>query len=200
MGDTIAPAHGDGGTTGVLPARRRFTVDEYYRMAAAGILHEDDRVELLEGEIVQMAPIGSRHAGCVITLDGWFNGLLGGRALVSVQNPVRLSQHLEPQPDLMLLRPRVDNYRRGHPTAEDVLLLIEVADATPAYDRGTKLPLYARAGITEVWIVDLDRERVEVYREPVGGRYQRGTVHERRSVIAPAAFPDIAITCDQILG
>ena len=180
--------------------RRRFTVDEYHCMGTAGILHEDDRVELVEGDIVEMSPIGDRHAGCVRYLLGWFNEQVRGRALVDVQNPIRLSQHLEPQPDVVLLRPRPDWYRRQHPAAEDILLLIEVADTSPAYDKGTKLPLYERAGIPEVWIVALEGERIEVYREPAGGRYRQVTVHERGSILAPGAFPDIGISCDEILG
>jgi len=169
-------------------------------MAEAGILHEDDRVELIEGEIIEMTPIGSRHAGCVIVLTEGLGEGLRGRALVGVQNPVRLSQRLEPQPDVVLLRPRPAGYRQSHPTAEDVLLLIEVADTSVVYDRRTKLPLYARADIPEVWIVDLDGQRVESYRKPAHGRYQETSVRERGSSLTPSAFPDLAITADEILG
>ena len=149
------------------PPRHRFDVDAYHRMAEAGILSREDRVELIEGEIVDMAPIGSAHgwqgqpprpAGRTPAADG--------RVIASVQSPLRLDRHNEPQPDLMLLRPRADDYASGHPTAADVLLLVEVADSSLAYDRGPKLALYARHGVPEVWLVDLVSRAVEICREP----------------------------------
>jgi Uma2 family endonuclease len=133
--------------------RRRFTVHDYHRMGEAGILHEDDRVELIEGEIVEMAAIGTRHFSCVNGLTRLLVRGVGDEAIVSVQNPVRLDEHNEPQPDLTVLRVR--DYRESLPVPEDVLLLIEVSDTTLRYDRGVKLPLYARAGIREVCILDL---------------------------------------------
>ena len=180
--------------------RRRFTVDEYYRMAEAGILCEDDRVELIEGEIVEVAPIGSRHAACVDSLTQAFGERIAGRAILRVQNPVRLSARTEPEPDIVLARPRPDRYRQAHPGPEDVLLLIEVADTTLDYDRDVKLPLYAAAGIPEVWIFNLVHERLEVYREPAEGRYQVRTVHGHGAVVAPQALPDLAIEVSAILG
>src|SRR5438552_12280642 len=142
--------------------RRRFTVEEYHRMAEAGILSEDDRVELIEGEIVQMSPIGPRHSACVDRLNALFTSRLRRRAIVRVQNPIVLSRWTEPQPDLTLLRPRADFYAERHPGPADVLLAVEVAETSGVYDRGTKLALYARARIPEVWLVDVrgDRRRL----------------------------------------
>ncbi len=180
--------------------RRRFTVDDYYRMAEVGILTEDDRVELLDGEIVEMSPIGSDHAGHVKRLNTLFTSRLGARVVVSVQDPVRLSRHSEPQPDVALLRPRADFYARGHPRPDDVLLLIEVADTSVEADRRIKMPLYARAGIEEVWLVDLTTERVEVYRGPAADGYREIRALARGQGIVPQAFPDLALGVDDLLG
>ena len=179
--------------------RYRFTVDEYHCMAKAGIFDEDSRVELIEGDIVEMAPIGGPHLWCVNRLTRLFVLLVGTRAIVSVQNPVQLSERSEPQPDVVLLRPR-DPADTSTPMPIDVLLLIEVADTTLLYDRRRKLPLYARAGIPEVWIVNLRDERIEVYRQPAATGYQQQTVYERGSTLAPLAFPDITIPCGEILA
>lgn len=145
--------------------RRRFTVDEYRRMAEAGIFSEGDRVELIEGEIVEMTPIGRRHFFCVTTLTHLLVNGVGDRALVSIQNSFRLSGRSEPEPDVAVLRRRPD-YRSVDVGPDDVVLLIEVADTSLEYDREVKLPVYAQAGIPGVWIVDLSGERVEVYRRP----------------------------------
>lgn len=153
--------------------RKLWTVDEYELMIEKGVLTGDDRVELIRGEIVQMAPIGPRHAVCVRRLDDLFHDLLQKTVIVSVQSPVRLPDDSEPQPDLALLRRRPDEYAGGHPTAEDILLLIEVSDTTLATDRAAKVPLYAEAGIAEVWLVNLENDGVEVYSELVGGRYTK---------------------------
>src|SRR5215204_7706797 len=135
-------------------------------MGEAGILHEDDRVELIEGEIVEMAAIGTRHFSCVNRLTRMLVMGVGDAAVVSVQNPVRLNEHTEPQPDITVIRPR--DYTESLPLPEDVLLLIEVSDTTLVYDRKVKLPLYARAGIREVWIVDLAGEVIERHTGPSG--------------------------------
>ena len=179
--------------------RRLFDVDEYYAMAEAGILTEDDRVELLDGEIVAMAPIGSLHASVVAKLTHLFTALVGQRAVVWVQNPVRLGGRTEPQPDLMLLEPRDDYYSHGHPMPEDVLLLIEVSDTTVESDRGVKLPLYARSGIREVWIVDLRAEAVETYSEPEGDSYARTGLVGLNGELSPAALGDVSLAVRQIL-
>lgn len=178
--------------------RRRFTADEYHRMAEAGILHEDDRVELIEGEIVEMTPVGARHAACVRELTRLLVKLASSELRVDVQNPLRLSESMEPQPDLMIIRAR--DYRESLPTPEDVLLLIEVSDTTLAYDRNTKLPLYARAGIPEVWIVDLASETVERYTTPSGDGYRHTERARRGETLASASLPSVAVSVEAILA
>jgi Uma2 family endonuclease len=180
--------------------RRRFTVDEYYRMAEAGILTADDRVELLEGEIVEMSPIGSHHAGQVKRLNAVFTTRLGPRAIVSVQDPVRLSRHSEPQPDLALLRPREDFYRRSHPEPSDVLVLIEVMDTTVEVDRRVKVPLYARSVIPETWLVDVNADRIEMYRSPSADGYRDVRIARRGESLAIEALPDLVLSVDDLLG
>jgi Uma2 family endonuclease len=180
--------------------RRLFTVDEYYRMAEAGILTADDRVELIEGEIVEMSPIGSPHAGQVNHLNSILTTRLGGRAIVSVQNPVRLSQRSEPQPDLAILRPRDDSYRRSHPGPADILLIIEVMDTTVEMDRRVKAPLYARAGVRETWLLDVNAERIEAYRAPTPEGYRDVRVLRRGESVTPEAFPDLTFSVDALIG
>jgi len=179
--------------------RRRFTREEYHRMADAGILHEDDRVELIEGEIVLMTPIGRRHAACVAELNRLLVPAVGNRALLWPQNPITLPNESEPQPDIVLLRPRADRYRQDDARPEDVLLLVEVADTSQRYDRTVKLPLYSAAGIPEVWIVDLAGEVIEVYRRPTPSDYSQVERVGRGGVVAPGAFPDIVLPVDTIL-
>jgi Uma2 family endonuclease len=178
---------------------RRFTREEYHRMAEAGILHEDDRVELIEGEIVLMTPIGRRHAACVAELNRLLVPAVGQRALLWPQNPITLPNESEPQPDIVLLRPRADRYLQDDAHPEDVLLLVEVADTSQRYDRLVKLPLYGRAGVPEVWIVDLPGEVIEVYRRPTSSGYAEMEQIGRGGVVAPLAFPDIVLSVDTIL-
>jgi len=175
-------------------ARRLFTVAEYHRMGEAGILGEDERVELIEGEIVQMAPIGPRHVGSVININRLFVTRLGDRAVVSPQNPVVIPPRSEPQPDLLLLRPRAVSYSRELPTSQDVLLAVEVADTTVRFDRLVKARLYARAGIAEFWLCLAMNGAVEVYREPRPDGYAGVTVHSAGDVASPFAFPDVSFT------
>ena len=179
--------------------RHCFTVEEYHRMAQAGILTEDDRVELIEGEIVEMSPIGIRHAACVRRLNRLFSGWAGERAIVDIQNPIRLGGRSEPQPDLVLLRPRPDLYAASHPGPEDVLLVVEVAETSADADRAIKVPLYARAGIPEVWLVDLAGEYVEVYRDPTPPGYQLLQRVQRGQYLSPQALPDMALAVGDIL-
>lgn len=179
--------------------RRRFTVDEYYRMAEADILHEDDRVELIEGEIVEMAPIGSRHASCVKRLNSLLSQRLRDQVLISVQDPIRLGEHSEPQPDITLLLPRSDFYSGAHPGAADVLLAVEVADTSVEYDREAKAPLYARSGIRETWLVDLDAGVVEVYRDPSPQGYRQTQRLKPGDHLAPEAFPQVLLPVADIL-
>jgi Uma2 family endonuclease len=180
--------------------KRHFNIDEYYRMAEAGILSEDDRVELIEGEIIKMAPIGSRHAGCVSRLNTLFNRLVGETALVNVQNPVRLSDFSEPQPDISLLKPRDDFYSNSHPTPADVLLIIEVSDTSLEYDRDIKIPLYAASLIPEMWLVNLTKDIVEIYREPRDSMYREVRYATRGESVSPKCNPNLTISVDSILG
>lgn len=180
--------------------KRRFTVEEYYKMAEAGILSEDDRVELLDGEIVEMTPIGSSHAATVDRLTRLFSRLVGEAAFVRVQSPIRLSEHSEPQPDLALLKPRPDFYAPAHPGPEDVLLVVEVAETSVGIDRKLKIPLYAKAGISEVWLVDLDEERIEVYLNPSSKGYGDVQRLRRGRGLAPQALPNLKISVSDILG
>jgi Uma2 family endonuclease len=180
------------------PTRWRFTVRDYHRMGEAGILHEDDRVELIEGELVEMAAIGTRHFSCVNGLNRLLVMSVGDEAIVSVQNPVRLNEYTEPQPDLTVIRPR--DYRLSLPGPEDVLLLIEVSDTTLAYDRGVKLPLYARAGIREVWIVDLAGEVIVRHTDPSGDGYRNSEHARRGEMIVPTMLSGAAIWVDAALG
>jgi Uma2 family endonuclease len=182
------------------PLKRLFTRDEYYAMAEAGILKPEDRVELLEGEIYRMTPIGNRHAGCVNRLVGAFAPLLAThRAVLSPQNPVDLTDISELQPDLALLRPRDDFYGEGHPTPADVLLLVEVADSSLGLDRDTKIPLYARCGIAETWLVNLPKNLLEVHRAPGRDGYRTVQRLQRGDRIAPLVFPDLEIEVAAIL-
>jgi Uma2 family endonuclease len=176
-----------------------FTVDDYHRLAEVGILGEDDRVELLDGQVVEMTPIGPEHAGCVDGLVRLLSRLVGESAIVRVQSPVILGPHWEPQPDVALLRPRADGYRRAHPGPGDILLLIEVADASLGTDRELKLPRYAAAGIPEAWLVALERDVVEVHREPGPAGYREVQTLRRGDVLAvPVGGTSFAV--DDVLG
>jgi Uma2 family endonuclease len=181
-------------------SRRRFTVEEYQRMAHAGILTEADRVELIDGEIIQATSIGRRHAACVAQVTRLLTQAVGERALVWPQNPVRLPRDTEPQPDVTILRPPADDYIRHPPTAEHVLWLVEVADVSYRYDRYVKLPLYARAGIPEAWIIDLTHEVVEVHREPSSRGYGSTRTADRAGTLTPQAFTDVVISVTDILS
>ncbi len=178
----------------LLLTRHRLNVDDYHRMAEAGILGEDDRVELIDGDLIDMAPIGQDHAATVNGLTRVLVMACGDRAIVSIQNPARLDRFNEPQPDVTLFRPRADNYRTGAPPGPaDVLLLVEVSDSTLRYDRAVKLPLYARAGIGEVWIVDLRRRVVDVHRTPAGNEYTTVETHGPDATVTLALAPEIRV-------
>ena len=180
--------------------RRRFTVDEYHRMGQVGILGEDDRVELLEGEIVEMAPIGSRHQATVDRLTDLFSRRVVDTASIRVQGPVRLAGDSEPEPDLTLLRRRTDFYASEHPGPGDVLHLVEVSDTSTEYDREVKLPLYASHGIAEVWLVGLETQIVEVYSVPTASGYEAFSQVMRGQGLNPQSFPALDLTVDDILG
>jgi Uma2 family endonuclease len=174
--------------------RRLFTVDEYHRMAEVGILDPDERVELIEGEIIQMSPIGPRHAGCVINATRLFITRLGERMVLSPQNPVTIRPRSEPQPDLTLLRPRTVSYSEAHPTPQDVVLAVEVADTTVRFDRLVKARLYARSGIGELWLLLPNDQTVEIHREASADGYARVTRHGADQAVSALAFPDVAFT------
>ncbi len=184
----------------VQTQRWLFTVQEYHLMNEAGVFGEDDRVELIEGEIIQMAAIGTRHASCVKRLIAVFYDLERRRAIIGVQDPIQLTERTEPQPDVVLLQPRADYYETAHPIPSEVLLLVEVSDSTVNFDRDVKVPNYARSGIQEVWLWDLEANRLEVYREPTANGYTSIQRFERGEIVAPLAFPDFQVSVDLILG
>jgi Uma2 family endonuclease len=189
---TATPASACGMPVSTRP-RHRWTVADYHRMAEVGVLRADERVELIAGEIVEMAPIGSDHAGHLNVLLEYFAPLvIQKKAVVAIQNPVALAEDSEPQPDVALLRWREDRYRRAHPHPEEVLLLIEVSDSSVADDRRVQVPLYARHGVPELWWVNLPERRLEVYREPRDGQYRQVTEYRTGSV-APLALPEAVL-------
>jgi Uma2 family endonuclease len=180
--------------------RRRFTADEYHRMAEAGVLRPDDRVELVDGEIVEMTPIGSRHAACVDRLSELVQRCAEGVGILRVQGPIRLDAHSEPEPDLAVLKRRADFYAAAHPGPADILLVVEVADASLRYDRDIKVGLYARAGIQETWLVDLQNERVDVFTQPTLQGYRTSRQLRRDERLASQALPAASLLVDEILG
>jgi Uma2 family endonuclease len=182
------------------PTRMRFTRADYHRMAAAGIIPPDARVELLDGEVIRMSPIGPTHSAAVALLDRFLQSNVGDRALCRVQSPLALDEHSEPEPDLVLVRPRADSYRGAHPGPADVLLLIEVAESSVALDRGQKATLYAQAGIQEYWLIDLTRNVLVVHRDPTGDRYASAQEHDASARVSPAAFADVVLELEQILS
>ena len=178
----------------LAPTRRKLDVDAYCRMAEAGIFAPDDRVELIDGEIIDMAPIGQEHAGVVNSLTRALVIACGERAIVSPQNPVRLDPLNEPQPDFAVLRPRSDFYATGERAGPgDVVLLIEVSDSSLRFDREVKLPLYARSGIGELWLVDLKRRVVDAYRRPEGVTYKEQATYRPGDAVALALAPEITV-------
>ena len=181
--------------------RRRFTLDQYHRMGETGILSPDDRVELIEGEVVEMTPIGSRHAATVARIHHLFSTRLGDRAVVWSQNPLLLVRlQSEPEPDLLLLAPRSDFYASGLPEPPAVRLLVEVADSSLLYDQRTKFPLYARAAVAEAWLVDLEANRVQIHRDPGSSGYREVFVPGADERFAPLAFLDLTLTRRDLLG
>ncbi len=179
--------------------RHRFSVDDYEQMIQAGILTENDPVELIRGEIIEKMSIGDEHCACVNRLNHILSRRIGDRAIVSIQNPVRLVDS-EPEPDVALLRPTPDFYASGKPQASDIVLLIEVADTSIDFDRDVKLPLYAEAGVRELWIVDLQAGRVEVHRQPDANRkYLDVQTATRTQQLQVAALPDVTVSVSELL-
>ncbi|MFL6228712.1 MAG: Uma2 family endonuclease [Pyrinomonadaceae bacterium] len=176
------------------------SADEYERMGAAGIFPPGARLELIEGDIYEMSPIGSPHAACVDALTFLFSEVAKRRFIVRVQNLIRLNDFSEPQPDVTLLRWREDFYRGAHPTPADVLLVVEVADATVVTDRTIKVPLYARARIAEVWVVNVPDERVEIYTEPLGDAYQSVAQFGRGERAQSPTVGGLSVSVDELFG
>jgi Uma2 family endonuclease len=189
---------GDGASEPLL-MRHRLSVHDYRRMGEAGVFEPDARVELIEGEVIDMAPIGTRHAAMVTRL-GRLLRAAEDEAIVRVQNPIRLDDFSEPEPDLALVRHRDDFYAAAHPEAEDILLLIEVTDTSARYDREIKLPLYARHGVGEVWIVELEARLVRFFRQPDGDAYGDITATETPGRTPVAALPGVAIELSKLFG
>ncbi|MDP6454112.1 MAG: Uma2 family endonuclease [SAR202 cluster bacterium] len=179
--------------------RHRFSVDDYYRMAEVGILTHEERVELVLGEIVEMAPIGDRHASSVDRLAESLTIQINMRAIIRSQNPLRLNQDSVVQPDLVLLARRDDYYASTTPDPNSVLLLVEVSDTTLLYDRNVKLPLYARSGVPEVWIVDLQSGQLEVFTEPSDDGYGSSRTLSSEDSVSPSAFDDISLAVADII-
>ena len=182
-------------------AKRLLTIDEYYRMADAGVIGREDRVELIRGEVVCLSPISSLQASVVDSAAQHFVESVAGSAIVRVRNPIRLEAQLsEPEPDISLLRPRQDRYRTAHPTPEDILLVVEVSDSSRGYDRGVKLPLYAEAGIPEVWLIAPDEDGIERYADLSEGGYRRMERFQLGDAITPTLLPNAQMQVSALLG
>jgi len=182
------------------PSRHRFTAHEYFRMGETGVLSRDARVELLEGQLIDMPPIGSAHASVVDQLGDLLYDALEGSAIVRRQQPVLLDEHSAPQPDLAVAVKRDDYYRRSHPCAGDVLLVVEVSDSTLAFDRDVKGALYARAGIPEFWVIDIDGARVTRFASPNNGAYAASAVFAAHDSIEARVFTDVRIPLSAIFS
>jgi Uma2 family endonuclease len=183
----------------VETTKKLFTVDEYYRMAEAGILKPEDRVELIDGEIIEMSPIGHRHFGAMNRAMRVFSSAFGNRVQVSVQGPLRLNDRTEPEPDVVLLKPRADDYSSKFPTADDAFLVLEIADTSLSYDRKVKVPRYAAAGVPEVWIENLKDDVLLVYRNPVGAAYSTSLVLSRGESVSLMTLPDVVFLIENLL-
>jgi len=183
----------------LAPLAHLVSVREYYRLAETGVLRPDRRTELLHGKIIEMSPIGPFHSSVVNRITRLLNLQAGDRWIVSTQNPIHLDDHSEPQPDLVLLKPTPDEYASGHARPGDVFLLVEISDSSLDYDREEKLPGYGRAGIAEVWIVNLNDRTLEVYREPQFTGYGTKTILHPGDQAAPQAFPDAVVAVAELL-
>lgn len=182
------------------PTRTRITADRYQKMVTTGVLTKYDRIELIEGEMLDMAPIGAKHSAITARLHELFVLAVSRSATIVGGGPVNLGEFSEPQPDLMLLKRRTDFYSGRIPVAADVLLLIEVSDSTLTFDQGVKLSLYARHGVAEYWVVDVESQRVVIYREPTAKGYVRKLEFTAAETVSSQAFPDVKIVVREILG
>ena len=182
------------------PEPYKFDVHQYHAMAEAEILHPDDRVELIDGEIIAMSGIGPEHMATVDSSNEFWVTAARGRAIVRIQGSIRLDEWNEPQPDVALLKRRADFYRSRSAGPDDVLLLIEVSDTTLRRDRRVKLELYARFGVPETWIANIQDRTIEVYSDPVNGEYTARQTFRHGQTVTPAAFPDIALPVSDVIG
>lgn len=178
--------------------QRPLTVLEYHKMVEVGILTEDDPLELLNGQMIYMSPVGSKHAACVEKAVDLLKLLLKDKAMVRTQNPINLSEHSEPEPDLAIVKCKDDFYMDGHPSANEVFFLIEVSDTTLEKDREVKLPIYAQAGVKEYWIVNLNQEEIEVHTNPYNDKYRSKDLYFRGDLIPLKAF-NLQVEVDKIL-
>ena len=183
-----------------LAVKRPFTTTEYYKLLESGVLTEDDRVELIDGEIITMSPIGPRHTASVKRLNTFLVRKTFGLALIGVQDPIHLNQYSAPQPDISMLKFRDDYYASGHPEPEDTMIAIEVADSSVEYDRQVKIPKYAEAGIPEAWLIDLVNDRIEIYALPNEGIYQEVRIVLRHQKIISRTLPQLKLKAEDILG
>lgn len=179
--------------------RRMFNVDEYYRMVEAGILTEQEQVELIEGEVQRMPPLGKKHAACVDRLIYLFHSLYEQKAQLRVRNPLLLDDFSEPQPDFMILKPRKDFYAQQAPRPKDVLLLIEVADSSLLFDKQVKIPLYAQHSIEEVWLVDQISELIYIHKKPGEQSFLEIQMLRRGENLSPKAFPKMVLQVDDLI-
>jgi len=183
----------------IAPQKHKVSVSEWHKMGEYNIFPPDTRMELIKGEMIDMAPIGPSHASCVRHLIELFASRKGKAALLDVQNPIQLGNLSEPEPDLVLLRPVSHFYRERHPTAKDVFLLIEVSDTTIKHDREEKIPLYATDGIVESWLIDLNDFQVEVYLNPTANGYTNKRIFNTEQILIPSQLPHIEIPISHIL-
>jgi Uma2 family endonuclease len=181
-------------------SKKLFTVDEYYLMGEVGIIGPEERTELIDGEIIQTSPPGNRHIGACNRANTLFTEALGRRVIVSVQNPLLLDKHNEPQPDIIVLKPTADFYGSRRATPKDASLVIEIAMSSLGFDRKVKLPHYARCGVPEVWIEDLNNDLLLVFRDPSRGRYKTSMTLGKGEKVSPLAFPDVSFKVEDLLG
>lgn len=181
-------------------ARRRFTAAEFLRLVEIGVLAEGDRVELIQGDLIEMSPIYITHISTLNRLVWLLSNALGKQVILSVQNPVQLSEDNLPQPDVAIFRFQEEFYSEQHAKPEDILLIIEVADSSLRYDQRVKSKLYGTAGIADYWIVNLPERQIEVYREPRPNGYRTVTTYAPGETLSPLAFPDVVLQVEQIMG
>jgi Uma2 family endonuclease len=175
----------------------KFTTQQYHLMHEAGVFEQGDRLELINGEIKKMSPIGRKHATCVARLTKRLELKLGDCSIIWSQNPIRLADSSEPQPDLAILKPREDFYEEGLPEPSDILLIIEVADSTISYDCEIKAPLYALAGIREMWLFDVNKKVIEGYSHASASGYKQINRYEQNDTLSILAFPDVIFSWEE---